>query len=103
MEAITIRVNSTQQEILHYKALFTEFRDVFACSYEEMPGIDPRIVVHEIKTYAGAKPVRQKLRLIHPKKAAAIKAEVEKLLRASFIYPVPLTEWVSNIVPVTKK
>ena len=68
-----------------------------------MPDIDPQIVVHEIKTYAGAKPVRQKLRQIHLKKAAAIKAEVEKLLRAGFIYPVPLTEWVSNIVPITKK
>jgi hypothetical protein len=29
--------------------------------------------------------------------------EVEKLLKASFIYHVPLTDWVSNIVPVTKK
>ena len=68
-----------------------------------MPDIDPRIVVHEIKTYAGAKPVRQKLRQIHPKKAVASKAEVEKLLRAGFIYSVPLTEWISNIVPITKK
>ena len=68
-----------------------------------MPSIGPRIVVHEIKTYGGAKPVRQKLHPIHPKKVAAIKLEVEKLLKASFIYPVPLTEWVSNIVLVTKK
>ena len=68
-----------------------------------MFGIDPQIVVHEIKTYAGAKPIRQKLRQIHPKKAVAIKVEVEKLLRAGFIYLVPLTEWVSNIVPIAKK
>ena len=68
-----------------------------------MPGIDPRIIVHEIKTYAGAKSVRQKLRRIHLKEAAAIKAEVEKLLKAGFLYPVSLTEWVSNIVPITKK
>eukprot|EP00253_Pinus_taeda_P022688 PITA_22688 len=68
-----------------------------------MPGIDPSIVVHEIPTYPGAKPVRQRLRPVHPRKAAAIKAEVEKLLKAGFIYPIPLTEWVSNIVPVDKK
>ena len=68
-----------------------------------MPGIDPWIVVHEIKTYAGSKPVRQKLCQIHPKKAAATKIEVEKLLKAGFIYPIPLTKWVSNIVPITKK
>ena len=68
-----------------------------------MFGIDPRIVVHKIKTYARAKSVRQKLRQIHPKKAATIKAEVERLLRAGFIYPVPLTKWVLNIMPITKK
>eukprot|EP00253_Pinus_taeda_P034586 PITA_34586 len=39
---------------------------------------------------------------VHPKKATAIKAEVEKLLHAGFIYLVPLTDWVSNIVPVMK-
>ena len=68
-----------------------------------MPGIDPSIVVHEIKTYPIAKPVRHKLRQVHPRKAAAIKAEVEKLLKEGFIYPVPLMEWVSNIVPLNKK
>ena len=47
--------------------------------------------------------MRQQIHPIHPKKSAAIKAEVEKLLRSGFIYPVPLTEWVSNIVPVMKK
>jgi len=68
-----------------------------------MSGVDPSIVVHEIKTYTGVKPVRQKLLPIHPKKTATIKAEVKKLLKFSFIYPVPLTKWVSNIVLVTKK
>jgi hypothetical protein len=68
-----------------------------------MPGIDPSIIVHEIKTYPGVKPVRQKLHPVHPKKTVAIKAEVEKLLKSGFIYPVPLTEWVSNLVLVAKK
>ena len=67
-----------------------------------MLGIDPSIVVHEIKTYPSAKPVRKKLRQVHPQKDATIKVEIEKLLKAGFIYPVPLTEWVSNIVPVNK-
>ena len=34
---------------------------------------------------------------VNPKKAAAIKAEVEKLLNVGFLYLVPLTEWVSNL------
>ena len=33
----------------------------------------------------------------------AVKAEVEKLLKAGFIYPIALTEWVSNPVPIDKK
>ena len=103
VEHIHMRVTCTPKEVQLYTALFREFRDVFTWSYEEMPYIDPSIVVHEIPTYPGAKPVCQRLRPVHPRKAAAIKAEVEKLLKASFIYPIPLTDWVSNIVPVTKK
>ena len=68
-----------------------------------MPGIDPSIIVYEIKTYPSEKPVRHKLHPVHPKKIAAIKAEVEKLLKSGFIYPVPLTEWVSNLILVDKK
>ena len=56
-----------------------------------MPGIDTSIVEHTINMYPDVKPVCQRLRPIHPKKAAAIKVEVEKILRAHFIYPVPLT------------
>lgn len=85
-----------EDEIQTYKAVFQELRDVFSCSYEEIPGIDLAIVVHEIKTYPDAKPIRQRLRQIHQRKAAAIKAKVKKLLKAGFIYPIPLTDWVST-------
>ena len=68
-----------------------------------MLGIDPCIVEHEIKTYPKAKPVRQCLRAVNPRKAPAIKAEIEKLLKAGFIYPIPLTEWVLNPVSYDKK
>ena len=40
---------------------------------------------------------------MHPRKVAAIKGEVEKIIKVGFIYPIPLTDWVSNIVPITKK
>jgi hypothetical protein len=56
-----------------------------------MLGINPSIVVHEIKNYLGIKPIRQKLHPVHPKKTTAIKEKVEKLLKYGFIYPVPLT------------
>ena len=103
VENVYIGADCSQDEIREYTELFKEFRDVFAWSYDEMQGIDPRIVKHEIKTHPNAKPVRQRLRAVNPRKAPTIKAEIEKLLKAGFIYPVPLTEWVSNPVPVDKK
>ena len=58
IEHVHVGQNCSIDESEAYKALFKEFRDIFAWSYEEMLGIDPSIVVHEIKTYPTAKPVR---------------------------------------------
>jgi hypothetical protein len=103
VENVHIGASYSFDEIVTYTSLFKEFRDIFAWSYEEMSGIDPEIVIHEIKTYPDAKPVRQRLRPVHPRKEAAIKLEVEKLLKDGFIYPVALTYLVSNLVLIDKK
>ncbi|KAL0289055.1 UNVERIFIED_CONTAM: hypothetical protein Sangu_2631900 [Sesamum angustifolium] len=42
-----------------YIALLNEFKDVFAWSYKEMPGLDPKIVVHHLSVKKGARPVKQ--------------------------------------------
>ena len=83
--------------------LFWLLSTIFSLSYDEILGIDPRIVEHKIKTYPNAKPFRQRLHVVNPRKAPMIKVEIEKVLKAGFIYPIPLTEWVSNLVPVDKK
>jgi hypothetical protein len=92
VENVHIGASCSPDEIVTYTSLFKEFRDIFSWSYEEMSGIDPEIVIHEIKTYLDAKPIRKCLHPVHPCKAAAIKLEVEKLLKAIFIYPVALTD-----------
>lgn len=102
VENIHTRVTCSPKEVQLYTNLFHEFHDVFSWSYEEIPGIDPSIVVHEIPMYPRAKPVQRCLCPMRPRKATSIKGEVEKLLKARFIYPIPLTDWVSNIVLVTK-
>ena len=76
---------------------------MFSWSYEEMPDIDPSILEHKIQTYPIAKLVRQNLWPINPWKVASFKDEVEKLLKVGFIYPISLTKWVSNPIPVNKK
>lgn len=53
--------------------------------------------------YLDDNPVWRHLCLIHPKKVAFVEVEVEKILCASFIYLVPLIDWVSNIVLVMQK
>jgi hypothetical protein len=58
MENIFVGANCSPEVIQIYMDLFKEFCDVFSWSYEEMPGIDPKIVEHEITTYPDAKPVR---------------------------------------------
>jgi hypothetical protein len=72
VENVHIGASCSPDEIVTYTSLFKEFCDIFAWIYEEMPGIDPVIVIHEIKTYPDAKPVRKRLRPVHPPKAAAI-------------------------------
>jgi hypothetical protein len=68
-----------------------------------MSSIDPRIVEQNIKMYKNVIFFWQKLQPVDLIKATTIKAKVEKLLKASFIYIVPLTKWVSNLFLVDKK
>jgi hypothetical protein len=56
---VHIRASCSHDEVVTYKSLFQEFHGVFVWTYEEMLGIDPDIMVHEIKTYPSTKPIRQ--------------------------------------------
>jgi hypothetical protein len=55
MENVFVRADCSLGEIHIYTDLFKEFCVVFSWSYEEIPGIDPKIVEHEITTYPNAK------------------------------------------------
>jgi hypothetical protein len=79
IEEITIGAACSPEELIAYKALFQEYRDIFSWSYTEMPGLDPSIVEHRIDTWPDITPVRQKKHPLHPSKVAAIKAEIDKL------------------------
>ena len=59
-------------------ALLTEFKEVFAWSYEDVPGIDIDIVQYCIPTDPTMKPVKQKLRRMQPEWTLKIKEEIEK-------------------------
>jgi hypothetical protein len=57
LENVFVRANFSPEEIRTYTELFKEFRDGFSWSYEEMLGIDPRIIEHEITMYPNANSV----------------------------------------------
>lgn len=67
-----------------------------------MPGLDLELVVHHLNVYLDAKPVKQKLKKMHPCIALAMKKELEKMLKDGFIKPIDYAKWISNIVPIGK-
>ena len=79
VEEIMLGASCSPEEVATYKSLFQEFYDIFACSYNKMPGLDPSIMEHHIDTWPDVAPMHQKQRPIHPSKASTVKAEIEKL------------------------
>jgi len=43
------------EEMAQYEQLLQEYKDVFAWGYQEMPGLDPNVVVHKLAVSEGAK------------------------------------------------
>ena len=83
--------------------LLHEFKDCFAWSYHEMPGLDRTLVEHELRIKTGCKPFRQPPRRFSTEVQLGIKNELVRLLNAGFIRTARYVEWLANIVPVLKK
>ena len=71
---------------------FLERRINFAWSYADMPELDPKLVLHHLPLKPRVKPVKQKLRKMHPQVALLVKVELKKLLDAGFIRPIDYAE-----------
>ena len=65
----------TKQDLVQF---LRENIDVFAWSYEDMPGIDPSVITHRLNVYPSSKPVRQKKGVFAPERDNAIKEKVQK-------------------------
>ena len=83
--------------------LLKEYKDVFAWSNQEMPGLSPSLVTHKLKVDPNAKPVMQPPRKYCLDVEEKIKLKVQKLLKARFIEEIECLSWLVNIVPVEKK
>uniref|UniRef100_A0A2N9J8Z5 RNA-directed DNA polymerase n=1 Tax=Fagus sylvatica TaxID=28930 RepID=A0A2N9J8Z5_FAGSY len=100
---VSISASLSVEERMHLVELLKEYQNVFAWQYDEMPGIDSKLVAHSLNVESGTRPVVQSMRTFHPEVEAQITQEVKKLLSAGFIKPIQHPRWLSNIVPVKKK
>ena len=100
---IKIRVKFPKDMKLELIVLLKEFREIFAWSYQDMPGLDIEIVVYRILVKLECPPVRQALRRMKSGIILKIKEEVEKQLKVGFLTAIAYSDWVANIVPVPKK
>ena len=77
-------------------------QDIFAWSHEDMPGIDPSVIVHRLNINPDSSPVRQKKRVFVQERDKAVAEEIRKLLEAGFIREVYYPDWLANVVMVRK-
>ena len=75
--------NRTVRQVL--TTFLKENQDVFAWSHEDMPGIDPSIIVHRLNVSPSSAPIRQRKLVFAQERDKAIAEEVQKLLDADFI------------------
>ena len=83
-------------------AFLRDNQDMFAWSHEDMPGIDPSIMVHKLNVSPSFSPIRQKKRVFAQERDKAIAEEVRKLLEADFIREVHYPDWLANVIMVKK-
>ena len=83
--------------------LLKEYSDIFAWSYQDMPGLDTNIVEHHLPLKPECLPIKQKLRRTYPDMAMKIKEDVLKQIDTGFLVTSVYPQWIANIVPVPKK
>jgi len=98
-----VSASLTLEEREDYRNFLMEYKDCFAWSYKEMPGLDPNVATHKLGIDPQYRPVKQHPRRFRPELQDDIIAEVEKLIKSGFIKEVQYPRWLANIVPVMKK
>jgi hypothetical protein len=76
--------------------------NVFTWTHEDMFGIDPSVIAHQLNVDKSTKSIKQKRKSFTPKRNQAAANEVEKLLQVDFIREVHYPEWLANVVLVRK-
>ncbi|GKV21983.1 hypothetical protein SLEP1_g31893 [Rubroshorea leprosula] len=83
--------------------LLHEFKDCFAWDYSEIPGLDRKLMEHKLPIVEGFRPYKQPPRRMSAEVTLKVKEEIERLVKAGFIWTCRYADWLSNVVPVLKK
>ena len=70
----------TPPEKTKFVPFFKKKQFNFAWSYADMLGLDPHLILHHLPLDPGVKPVKHKLRKMHPHIALLVKEELKKPL-----------------------
>nr|XP_033512520.1 uncharacterized protein LOC117277220 [Nicotiana tomentosiformis] len=89
-----------KEEIIN--ALF-EYKDIFAWSYDDMPGLSTDLVVHKLPIDPAFPPVKQRLRKFKTDMSVKIKENITKQLGARVIQVTQYPTWLANVVSISKK
>jgi hypothetical protein len=100
---VCIGTKTTPEEQAELLAFVDKNGDVFAWSTSDLMGVSREIIKHMLQVNPGVKPKKQKLHKLFKEKVATTKAEVQRLLDASFIREVTYPQWLANVVMIHKK
>ncbi|XP_015057590.1 uncharacterized protein LOC107003834 [Solanum pennellii] len=97
---ISVHVRHQKDDTI--QALF-DYKDIFASSYDDMPGLRTDMVVHKLPIDPNFPPIKHKLRKLKTDMSIIIKEEITKQLEAKIIQVSQYPSWLANIVLVPKK
>ena len=82
-----VKIGTTLSPTIREKLidLLQEYSDVFAWSYQDMPGLETDTVVQRLPLREECAPVKQKLRRVKPEMLLNIKEKVKKQLDVGFL------------------
>ncbi|KAK4856809.1 hypothetical protein QYF36_021535 [Acer negundo] len=80
-----------------------ERRNSFAWSHEDMIGIDPNVIVHQLQVDPNHQPIKQKRRKFASERNKVINDEIQKLIDIGSVREVKYPDWLANFLVVKKK
>lgn len=98
-----VGVSMSREERVQVLLFLIQNVDVFAWDPYEVPGVDPRFIVHKLNVDPSYPPKKQKPRRSAKDHVEAVRQEVEKLKEAGAIRETFFSEWLANTVVVWKK